>query len=309
MRVLYTLSLDEERRRRLEALGYTLTHRRESGPFSDDDLQADVLVTFNAFSTLDIEKMPNLKMIVVASTGLNQIPQETVERGIKIANNPQGYSLPIGEWIVAKVLESYKNTRQVYRQQEEKVWKQDLSIDEVNGKSALFIGTGNIAKEGAKRLAPFGVDIVGVNRSGKANDVFSAVLPFSQLTENISQFDIVVVVLPGTQETHKLINREMIEKMKDGSVFINISRGSVVEESALEELAGKFRAVHLDVFEVEPLPTESPLWEMDNVYVSSHTSWASSQIDKRRFENVYRNLKAFMEGEKIPSEVDLSRGY
>ncbi len=309
MKVLYTLPLEEEQKKRLEELGYTVFTAKDSGPFSEEALSSDVLVTFNAFMHLDIANMPHLKLIQVGTTGLNQIPLSAVDRGIAVTNNPYGFSLPIGEWIVTKVLESYKNTRQVYQQQRDHVWKMDTTIDEINGKKALFIGTGGIAREGAKRLAPFGVEITGVNRSGKPNEHFPTVISMAELPEKINEFDIVAVVLPGTMETYKLVNRELIENMKDGSVFINISRGSVVEQDALQELAGKFRALHLDVFEEEPLPENHPFWDMENVYVSSHTSWASSRVNERRFENNFENLKAFIKGEKLPSQVDLLRGY
>lgn len=309
MNVLYTLPLDPEQLAQLEELGLTVHQCKESGPFPPEALEAEVLVTFNAFAALDIADMPNLRYIQIGSTGMNQVPLSAVERGIQIANNPRGFAIPIGEWIVTKILESYKNTKAVYEQQRNKVWKQDFTIEEVGAKKALFIGTGNIAAEGAKRLACFDVDIVGVNRSGKTNDVFTEVIAMDQLKQRIGEFDIIVAVLPGTKETDKLIGRELIEAMKEGSVFVNISRGSVVDQSALTELAGKFRAVHLDVFEIEPLPQEDPLWDLENVFVSSHTSWGSSKTEMRRFAAIYENLQAYVAGEELPAKVDLLRGY
>ncbi|NLL22620.1 MAG: dihydrofolate reductase [Tissierellia bacterium] len=309
MKILYTLSIEESDLRSLKELGYTIYLTRESGPFTQEHLSADILVTYDAFAHLDISSMPNLTLIQLGSTGFNHVPQEVIDRGIKVANNPKGFAIPIGEWIVAKILESYKNTRKVYQQQAQQIWKQDADIDELYGKSVLFIGTGNIAKEGAKRLSAFGVDIFGVNRSGKSSEFFSKILSFEELEGEIENFDIIVVVLPGTDKTEKLIDRSLIEKMKEGAVFINISRGSVIDQRALEEMASKFRAVHLDVFEVEPLPEDHPFWKMENVYVSSHTSFRSSQVDRRRFENIYDNLKSFIKGDALPSEVDMRRGY
>ena len=99
--------------------------------------------------------------------------------------------------------------------------------------------------------------------------------------------------------------------MKDGAYIINIARGVIIDEKALIESleTGKIKKAALDVFEVEPLPEDSPLWEMDNVYISPHNSWSSEMIFRRRFEIAYENLKRYKNNENLLNVVDLNRGY
>lgn len=307
MKVLYCTPITPEVEKRITELGYTLLAKKEKDLLQEDLDGVDVLVGMNPFSKIDVTK-GSLKFIQLQSQGFDHLPKESL-KDITVANNQGGYAIPIGEWIVAKILESYKHTRNIYKLQEERNWKKDFGMEELTGKKVLFVGTGTIASEAAKRLQPFGVEIYGANRSGKSAPYIENIIGFDELDELLPEIDVLVPVLPWTKETEDLISASMLEALKRGSVFINISRGQIVDEKALIGVIDKFLAVHLDVTKEEPLPTDNPLWEMENVYISGHTSWVSQFVDKRRDEVIYENLRRFIQEEELLNVVDVRRGY
>lgn len=126
-----------------------------------------------------------------------------------------------------------------------------------------------------------------------------------RLTELIPQSDAIVVALPLTNETRGLIDRDAIDRMKDGAIFVNVGRGAVVDENALVEAlrSGKLRGAALDVFAEEPLPESSPLWELDNVIVSPHTAALSVKENERVVERFAQNLRRYLDGDDLLGRV------
>lgn len=307
MKLLYTAPFSSDMEEKLKKLGYDVVFKREKDLEASDIEGVEVLVGLNPFTRLDI-KATRLKFIQLSTQGVNHLPKEGLE-GVLVANNRGGYAIPIGEWIVAKILESYKRTSNIYNLQKEHQWKKDFEIRELTGKKVLFVGTGTIAQEAAKRLEAFDVKIYGLNRSGKSTDFIKDVRTMNQLGDLIPKIDVLVPVLPLTPATMDLIDERIISSMKAGSILINISRGDVVDEEALISQAEKFLAIHLDVLKEEPLSQDSPLWDMDNVFISAHTSWVSEYVDGRREDLVYDNLRRFIQGEEVLNKVDLKRGY
>lgn len=313
MKALVTFRYSDEEMKTLEDLGYEIIFADERDiNFSEDMKDAEVLVGFNPFEKLDISMLPNLKWIQLLSAGINQVPIDKVlDQKILLTNNRGGYSIPIAEWIVLKILEMIKNTREFNKLQEEKNWKMDTSLLELYGKTVGFIGTGSIAQEAAKRLEAFGVKILGINFSGNKADHFHECYSIKDINQVIGKCDFVVLAAPGTEETYHLVNEEVFNLMKDGTYLVNIARGNIIDEKALENHleSGKIKKAALDVFEVEPLPEDSPLWEMDNVLISPHNSWASEMTSKRRYEIAYQNMKKYINNEELVNIVDLDKGY
>lgn len=313
MKALITFKYTEEELKSLEDLGYDIVFKDEREfEFSKDMEEAEVLVGFNPFEKLDISKLPNLKWIQVLSAGINQVPLDQVKkRKITLTNNRGCYSIPIAEWTVMKILEMIKNSKEFYEKQRKKVWEVDSSLLELYGKTVGFIGTGSIAEETAKRLQGFGVNIVGVNLSGRPNEHFHKVYKIDEMDKVIGTFDFLVIAAPYTQKTHHLVNQDVFKAMKDGVFLVNIARGSIIDEKALIDnlKSGKVKKAALDVFEEEPLPTDNPLWDMDNVIISPHNSWPSEMIPKRRYEIAHKNMKKYINNEDLVNVVDLEREY
>ena len=313
MKILITYDYGKENMKLMEDLGYELVYINEN-EIKNSELTDDchILICYNPFKKLDISRMKNLKLIILSSIGFDQLPLDKLEgRHIKVTNNQGGYSIPMGEWIVMNILEIYKNSRQRYNMQSQRKWNLDTSLMEVYGKKVLFLGTGTIAKEGAKRLAGFGVDIYGVNRSGKSNEIFDRVYRIEDLDRHIGEFDIIISTLPWTPSTEHIIDEDFLDKMKYKSAIINVSRGKILDESALINCLSndKLLGVALDVFDKEPLSEKSRLWDYENVYISSHNSWISEMRNIRRFNYIIDNLRLFKEDKDLNNEINISRGY
>ncbi len=311
MKVLFTYDYGKENFDKVRALGYELIYRSEKDLVIDDEIRdIEIFQCYNAFNKIDIDDFTHLKYIQLSSIGFDQVPPEKIiNRGITLCNNHGGYSVPIGEWVVSKILEIYKRARYINNNQKNKTWKMDLEVDEILGKKVLFLGTGTLALESARRLQGFGLEIVGMNSSGRDVEFFDRTFKKDTLAAELKNTDIVVSCLPSTDSTYNFINDDFIDMLNDNVVLINVSRGSVVDEDAIVRKASKFKGIALDVFKEEPLSKDSKLWDIDNVYISSHNSWVSSNRNERRFKMIYDNLVLYKNGEELNNVVDIERGY
>ena len=262
MNIIFTYDYGSEKMNLVRNLGNNLKFIDENN-ISDqsnqqDLLDCDVLVCYNPFNRIDISKMKNLKLIILSSIGFDQLPLDKISNVI-VTNNKGGYSIPMGEWIVLNLLELCKKTKRKYQNQNGHIWKIDTSVLELYNKKILFLGTGTIAQEGAKRLSGFSMKIVGANLSGKPNDVFSEVYKLNDEIKNVGNYDYVVCTLPHTKETDGLLNDCFFDSLKDGCGFINVSRGKLIDEISLIKALknGKLMGACLDVFKTEPLPVDS----------------------------------------------------
>ena len=311
MKVLFTKNYGEEKFDKIRELGYETIYYNENVVTNNEEVDdIDVLVTYNPFKNLDINKMKNLKYIQTTSVGIDQIPLDKIlNRDIIIANNKGGYSVPIGEWIVMTILEIYKNSKKLYEQQSNKKWKINFNVSELTGKKIGFIGTGTLATEGAKRLKGFNVEIWGVNTTGSKKEYFDKCFSSEQMDEVFRNCDTVVCTIPATKDTLGIINKDKFEIMKNDSVFINVGRGNIVNEKDLIQYMHKFRGVALDVFENEPLDKDNELWNFDNIIITPHNSWVSDKNDERTFNMIYNNLKNYIESKPLNNKVDIYKGY
>jgi len=313
VKVLFTYNYGEEKMGAITELGYELVYVNEKEiSYSDEISDVDVLVCYNPFDRLDISQFKKLKWIQLSSVGIDQLPRRQIkEQAIIVTNNRSGYSIPIGEWIVLKTLELLKNSRSFYNKQSKKKWQLDTSVMELYNKTVCFVGTGSIAYEAAKRLQGFDANIIGINTSGKKVDYFKSCYSLKELDYALSQADVAVLSIPYTKQTHHLINEKNIGSLKKGSYLINIARGSIIKESVLIEALqnGRIRGAALDVFENEPLPESSPLWEMQNVIITPHNSWISELRNERKYNIIYENLRSYITGKSLMNIVDIDKGY
>ena len=313
MKVLFTHNYGQNKMKAITEMGYELIFVDENEISNSEELSdVDVLVCYDPFEKLDISQLKQLKWIQLSSIGIDQVPKQKVEvQGIIVTNNRSGYSIPMGEWIVMKTLELLKNSKEFYHKQSERKWKMDTSLMELYNKTFCFVGTGSIAIEAAKRLQGFGVNIIGINTSGKNVEYFNSCYPMAELNHVLTQSDVIVLSIPSTKETYHLINENNISSFRNGASLINISRGSVIKESALVEALkkGTLRGAALDVFEEEPLSEDNPLWELDNVIITPHNSWISEMRNERRYHIIYENLKRYINEEKLMNVVDIEKGY
>lgn len=276
----------------LEGLGLTVTvHPDERAAVSRPE-QYEVAVCNNLFGFHDIDLFPNLKYIQLTAAGLDRVPLDRVlEREIELRNASGVYSIPMAEFALWGVLELYKQGRFFAQNQRHHRWEKRRDLRELDGKTVLIVGCGSVGSECARRFSAFGCTVLGVARSGRQQPCFQRIFPISELDRLLPQADILVLALPLTDGTRRLFDDAMFSRMKAGTVLVNLARGAILDENALlKALDGPLSGAVLDVFEEEPLPESSPLWERENLILTPHNSFVGEHNHARMMEAVIRNL-------------------
>jgi len=239
-----------------------------------------------------IEKFLSLKYIQLTSAGFDRVPMNYMQaHGITIYNARGVYSIPMAEFAVSGVLQLFKQSKYFYENQKKHVWEKNRGILELYGKVICIVGCGSVGTECAKRFQAFGCKVIGVDLYPRQDSAYEKMHSLSDLDNCLECADIVVLTLPLTEETKYIINKTRLEKMKKGSVLVNIARGAVVDEQALlKTLDGKLLGAVLDVFEEEPLSTQSLLWGKENVIITPHNSFVGEGNGERLFKIILENL-------------------
>lgn len=264
-----------------------------------DDIQAVICYSF--FRHNDIKSFPALRLVHLTSAGFDHMPLEYMRQsGISLFNARGVYSVPIAEFVLCGVLQLYKASGVFYRQAAERIWRQDRSLKELCGKNVLILGAGSIAAETGRRFRAMGCFVTALCRHPAESDCFDVQKHVSCLDELLPESDIVILAAPLNEESFHIFNRERFENMKDGSVFVNISRGGLVETDALVQAleSKKLYGAVLDVFETEPLESSSPLWQLENVIITPHNSFSGENNGRRTFELIHRDLEKWMKENK-----------
>lgn len=285
----------------IKTLGYDIVFIQDERIRLEADVAGIEAVVCNSlFLYNDIAGFKNLKYIQLTSAGLDRAPVEFIKKhGIKLFNAAGVYSIPMAEWAVLKILEIYKKSQLFYEMQKERKWVKQSGIFELAGKTAVIIGFGSVGQETAKRLKAFGVKIIGVEprmlEAGEACLADGVCMP-SEIDTVLGSGDIVILTLPLSEHTAHLMNSCRFEAMKQDSVLINVSRGGVIDETALRDnlQKGKFLGAALDVFEEEPIPENSDLWDYERLIITPHNSFVSDKINERLFELIEKNLAKFI---------------
>lgn len=282
----------------IHSLGYEITFvQDERVPLDIDVSDFEAVVCNSLFLYNDITRFKNLKFIQLTSAGLDRVPLDYIkEKGIKLFNAKGVYSVPMAEWVVLKILEIYKKSRQFYKNQNKHKWDKQRDLLELTDKTAAIIGFGSVGYEVAMRLKAFDVKVIGVGRRNIESDLLDEYYLIGDIDVVLKKSDIVILTLPLTDETMHFMNKDKIKHMKEKSVLVNISRGGVIEENDLTEATqlGKFLGVALDVFEEEPLNKDNMIWDLENVIVTPHNSFVSDKINQRFFDVIAKNLATYL---------------
>ncbi|MEH6994826.1 D-2-hydroxyacid dehydrogenase [Neobacillus drentensis] len=255
-----------------------------------------------------------LKWLQTWSAGVDSLPLETLEsRNINVTSANGVHAYPISETIFALMLSLTRRIHTYVKNQQERKWHHSNMNLEMHKKTVGIIGVGTIGKEAAKIAKAFGMKVLGVRHSGKQQEFVDEMYTNNQLDAVLPQCDYVVVTLPLTKETNRLFGAKQFDLMKSSAFFINIGRGEiVVEEDLISALQrGQIAGAGLDVFEQEPLTVDSPLWEMENVIITPHTSGSTEHYNQRVIEDILiPNLKNYISGNQpFVNLVDYSKGY
>jgi D-2-hydroxyacid dehydrogenase (NADP+) len=260
-----------------------------------------------------------LKWIHSTAAGVGQLMYpELRESGIALTNASGIHTTAMAEHVLGFLVALARRFPDALRYQrqsrwaQQEIWDAQLRPRELEGQVLLIVGFGAIGREIARRVRPVGMRIWAVTRSGRADESLAdRVLPVARLDEVLHEADFVVLAAPETPQTHRMIGAKQLQQMKPTAFLINVARGTLVDEAALIHTLER-RAIAgaaLDVTEHEPLPAESPLWALDNVFITPHISAVSEYLWDRQTELLLDNLERWFSGRELRNVVDLKRGY
>jgi len=275
--------------------------------------EAEVLYDFPRGHVEDLARVaPHLKWVQGSMAGAGEVAEKAGlgETDVVVTTASGIYSGPLAEFVLMAMLQHAKGLDRLRRDKAEKVWRQG-AVGGLERKTLCVVGTGSIGRAIATRARPFGVRVVGVKRTVREEDeawrYADELYPTAELHAALREADYVAVTLPGTPETRHLLDEEAFAAIKQGAYFVNVGRGAVVDEAALVGALedGRLSGAALDVFEVEPLPRESPLWGLDNVIISAHTTdVVPDLINGAQTDLFCENLRRYLAGEGLINVLD-----
>ena len=242
----------------------------------------------------DIKDFHNLKFIQLTSAGYDRVPLDYInKKNIKVFNANNVYNIPIAEFVINGILQLYKYSSFFYENKKKKEWKKCRNLMELYNKRICIVGCGNIGKECAKRFKAFGCYVEGVDLNHIKSKYFNFIHSVDKLDELLECCDIVIITLPLTNETKRIINATRLNKMRPSCIFVNVSRGEIVDQEALIKILDDkqiFGAV-LDVFDNEYLDKKNKLWNLENVILSPHNSFVGEGNMNRLKKIIFANLQ------------------
>lgn len=276
MNVLVTgaFQLNSEELAALESAGHKVFTRPDERAPVEQPERYEAVVCNGLFLYNPIERFTNLRLIQLTSAGLDRVPLDYIRtHDIELHNAAGVYSVPMAEFAVCGILQLYKQSRFFAANQAQHKWEKHRGLLELSGKRACILGCGDVGREIAKRLKAFGCHIIGVNRTVRELPDFDGVLPLDKLTEAVVACDILVCCIALTLETRGIVCKAVFDRLHPNAIFVNVARGALADEAALTAWLQSGGLAVLDVFEEEPLPETSPLWDMENVLLTPHNSF------------------------------------
>ncbi|MGH9795053.1 MAG: D-2-hydroxyacid dehydrogenase [Candidatus Acidiferrales bacterium] len=298
--------------------GMKVVHLPTYDHLEEEIADADIFVGFS-LRPHQFLAAKRLRWIHCTAAGVGQLMfPELRESGIALTNASGVHTLPMAEHVLGMILVLARRFASSFRYQlegrwaQQEIWDEQLRPRELMGQTLLLVGYGAIGREVARRVRPLGMKIWAVTRSGKGNAEFTdRIVPTTQLEAVLPEADYVVLAAPETPETLRMFDARRLAAMKPTAFLVNVARGTLVDEAALIDTLRR-RAIAgaaLDVTDQEPLPPESPLWSLDNAFITPHISSVSEFLWDRQTELLLENLERWFAGEELRNRVDLQRGY
>jgi D-2-hydroxyacid dehydrogenase (NADP+) len=282
--------------------------------------EADVVVT-QGLSDEEVARAGRLRWLSSVAAGLDEIATPALlARGVAVTSASGVHGPNIAEHVLAMMLMFTRGLPKLFRAQLARRWERDLTSrsdgpGELTGKTLLIVGLGRIGEAIAARARPFGVRLIAVKHDPStrhdAGVAVDELISMDALDEALGRADHVCLTVPLTRATHHLINARRIARLRTGAFIYNVSRGAVIDEAALIEAlrAGRLAGAGLDVFEQEPLPPKSALWDLHNVILTPHVSGTTPLYFERAAALFADNLDRFLSGRPLENRYDPARGY
>lgn len=292
----------------------------------------DVLYTWRVLP--DPGQAPNLKWVQFKSAGVDRNLDHPLlqDKKVLVTSMSGVITGQIAEYVLMTILAFGQKLPQLLRYQKEHHWPdstekwRDFLPIELRYSTVGILGYGSIGRQVARLLQPFGVKVLaakkdvmqpedtGYTREGMGDphgDFFDRLYPIEALHSFLEDSDFVVVALPLTNATRHILDTAAFEAMKESAHLVNVGRGGLIDEEALIQALNnkQIAGAALDVFEVEPLPEDSPLWDFENVIISPHVSGISHHMQDETLDLFIENINRFLAELPLYNRVDLSQGY
>lgn len=291
---------------------------------------ADIAFTFS-LRPEQFKQAKNLRWIHSPAAAVHQfLFPELVDSDVILTNARDVHGPVVAEHVIASMFALAKRIPQAVRFQLKHVWGQEIlwrehaAPAELAGATLGLVGLGSIGRNVAQRASALGMKVIAVRHSqgsrnprdastgsGERPEFVDEVLPSSKLDDMLRRSEYVVLAVPVTDETRGMIGREQFSEMKREAFLINVGRGPLIQEPALIQALRQrtIAGAALDVFDQEPLPAESPLWELENLLITPHTAGMTTKLWERHYVLFAENLRRFLAGEPLLAVVDKKRGY
>jgi len=263
-----------------------------------------------------IRKMTSLKWVHLQTAGVDWYadPKNGVSENVLLTNSSGAYGISIAEHMLTVTLMLLRHAAGYVTQQQQHVWENIGSAKNLYSCNITVVGMGDIGGRYAELCHAMGASVSGVVRTPRTSNPkhIKNIFTTSQLETAIQDADIVALAVPGTSETEGLFSRHILSKMKKGAIIINVGRGSAIDQDALADLLqnGHLGGAALDVTIPEPLPTDSPLWDMPNVIITPHVSYGGRDTTfELIFEKFLQYFADYQQGRPFQRVVDRKAGY
>jgi len=293
--------------------GISFTKMNAKNGFGPEIEEAEALVISATHYNADVaqelkDRAKKLRWMQSAAIGYDNYVKFGIPDGVKLCNAAGLKGTTVSEHGFALLLTLMHGTHYLERYRANGEWQNDIArtnITVLEGRTAAVIGYGSIGREFGRKAKVFDMNVIAVSRSGTGDENADKAVTVDKLADILPEADVVFVALPSNPESDHLIDAKMFAAMKKGAVFINIGRGLTMDEKALVSAlqSGHLGGAGLDVFEVEPLPADSPLWKMENVVISPHIAGTSDRTYALFVDLVRKNLDALANGTPFINDI------
>jgi len=284
----------------------------------DEIAEAEVLVGWQ-LRPEQFKAARKLRWVHATTAAVHQLMfPELVASDVRVTNSTAIHGPVVAEHAIAMVLALAKGLHVAVRYQmqcrwgQQELWSSALRPREVAGATLGVIGLGAIGRECIRLAKALGMRVVALREHPqKGSEGAEQIFGPAQLDQLLAEAEYVLVAAPLTAKTRALFNDEAFSKMRSDACFLNISRGDLVDETALERAlrSRTIRAAALDVFQTEPLPSESPLWNLENLLITPHSAALTEKLWERHYVRITENLRRYLAGDLLLGEVDKHKGY
>ncbi len=311
MRVLSCIPATEEENKMIASAVPEYEYIFDEKPSQEVMESADIIL--GCPSPKMLPTCTDLKWLQTISAGVDAYVK-SLPSGVLLTNATGGYGLAIAEHMLGMYLSLIKKLNGYQELQRAHEWGDLGDVKSVWGSTVLVVGMGDIGTEFAKLCKAMGAYVIGVRRTDLTPSEYADEIHLNEdLDELLGRADCVAVSLPGTKETANMFTKDRFEKMKNTAVFINVGRGSIVDQDALTDAlnSGEIFGAGLDVVTPEPLPSDNALWSAKNVIITPHVSggFHLTETKSRILGIATENLKRYHDGKPLKNIVDFSTGY